>query len=388
MTDLNRNVKITLFGESHGAAVGAVLEGLPAGRKVDEALLTEMMEKRAPGRDKTATARYEADIPEILSGVKDGLTTGAPLAVIVRNNDARSKNYDNIARVPRPGHADLAAYYKYDGFNDVRGGGHFSARVTAPLVAAGAIAIGILKEKGIEIGAHILKVNRVEDSAFDPVHVTAETLKKLSEKKFPVLNAEAEREMRDCIEAARLRRDSVGGVVECAVTGLPNGTGAPHLNGLDSAIAKMIFGLPAVKALEFGEGFRAAELYGTENNDAYYYENGEIVVKTNHAGGVTGGITFGAPVVFRAAFKPTPSVASPQPSVDLRERKNAELTVEGRHDPCVVLRAVPVVIAATAIAVLSVLEEDSAPSDLEKDSASSDLEKGSTLLDLEKEREE
>ena len=349
-------IRLTVFGESHGPAIGAVLDGLPAGEAIDPAMVEAQMARRAPGQDPTATQRKESDAPRVLSGLLDGKTTGAPLCAVIENTSQHSQDYDNLLCVPRPGHADYTAFLRYHGFNDVRGGGHFSGRLTAPIVFAGAVCRQILRRRGIRIGAHVLSVHGASDMPFDPVSIPDSLLEDLSSRYFPTLSEQAQTEMRTEIETARMNLDSVGGVVECAVTGIPGGFGGPLTEGVESSLSSLLFGIPACKGVEFGAGFAAAELYGSENNDSLFLDgSGEIRTKTNRAGGILGGITNGMPIVFRAAFKPTPSIGKEQESVDLLARTDAKLTVKGRHDPCIVPRAVPVVEAAAAVALLDLL---------------------------------
>ena len=317
------NFRISIFGESHASAIGVTIEGLPAGSTVDSGKLQAFLERRAPGRDAFSTSRREADAPEFLCGVKNGIATGAPIAAIIRNSDTRSNDYANLANVPRPGHADYPAEVKFGGCQDRAGGGHFSGRLTAPLCIAGGIALQQLERLGVSVSARAVRIG-------------GET--------------EPER-MEAAIAAARDEGDSVGGVVEAEICGLPAGVGDPMFGGLENRIAQIVFGIPAVKGIEFGEGFAVADLKGSENNDPYGIADGKVVPLTNHAGGILGGISTGAPVVFRVAFKPTPSIAKEQDSVDLEKMEPAKLVVKGRHDPCVVLRAIPCVEAAAAVAV-------------------------------------
>lgn len=317
------NFRISIFGESHAAAIGVTIEGLPAGSPIDSGKLQEFLERRAPGRDAFSTSRREADVPEFLCGVKNGIATGAPITAIIRNSDTRSKDYANLANIPRPGHADYPAEVKFGGCQDRAGGGHFSGRLTAPLCIAGGIALQQIERLGVSVSARAVRIGGETDP----------------------------NRMKAAIAAARDAGDSVGGVVEAEVRGLPPGIGGPMFGGLENRIAQIVFGIPAVKGIEFGEGFAVADLKGSENNDPYGVVDGKVVPLTNHAGGILGGISTGAPVVFRVAFKPTPSIAKEQDSVDLEKMEPAKLVVKGRHDPCVVLRAVPCVEAAAAIAV-------------------------------------
>ena len=350
------NIKLSIFGGSHTEAIGVVLDNLPANEKIDLDAVRVQMARRAPGKDKTATTRAEADEPQILSGLLNGVTTGAPLAAIIANTNTRSKDYSDLKVHPRPGHADYTAAVRYDGANDIRGGGHFSGRLTACLVFAGAVCRQILERRGVVIGAHALQVGAAKDKPFDPVHISAETLEDLSTRFFAVHEAESENAMREEIEKARLDADSVGGVIECAAVGMPAGIGSPMFGGVENVLASILYGIPAVKGVEFGAGFGAAEMRGSENNDPFYYdEDGVVRTETNHAGGILGGITTGMPVVFRVAVKPTPSIGKEQKTVDLENKENSTLAIVGRHDPCIVPRAIPVVEAAAAIALLDMM---------------------------------
>lgn len=349
------NIKLSIFGESHGEAIGAVIDGLPAGESIDFEKILDEMARRAPGKDKTATKRKESDYPEILSGLFNGKTTGAPLCCVIKNSDAHSSDYANFLRFPRPGHADFTAVYRYGGFSDFRGGGHFSGRLTAPMVFAGAVCRQILSRRGVFVGAHLYSVGKVKDIPFDSIKVNCETFKKLHSMNFPVNDPEKEELMRKEIEDARLDGDSVGGVIECAAAGVPVGIGDPIFGGAENLLSKNLFGIPAVKGIEFGAGFSATALRGSENNDSFIIDNGKVKTKTNNAGGILGGITSGMPIIFRLAFKPTPSIFKEQDTVDLKEMTEEKLTIKGRHDPCVAVRAVPVVEAVTAFTLLDML---------------------------------
>ena len=344
---------ISIFGQSHAPAIGVTLDNLPAGQPIDLEALHAFLARRAPGRGPTSTPRKEADQPEILCGLVNGFTGGAPLSAVIRNTNTRSQDYENLRDMPRPGHADYTAQIKYRGFQDLAGGGHFSGRLTAPLCIAGGICLQILKRQGVTVHAHIQRIGRVEDRPFDPLGEG--DLGFLPKMPLPVLRPEAASAMEAEVLSARQAGDSVGGVVECMVQGLPAGVGSPMLESLESRIAGLLFGIPAVKGVEFGEGFRGAGLRGSENNDAFRAEGGEVRTASNHAGGVLGGITTGMPLVLRAAFKPTPSIGRRQETVSLSRLENAELTVQGRHDPCVAHRAVPVVEAVTAAVLLDML---------------------------------
>lgn len=355
-SSFGERIRYTLFGQSHGEAIGVVIDGLPAGEAVDMESLRAFLARRAPGNAPYATARREADEPEILSGLVDGYTCGAPLCAIIRNTGARSGDYDALHFVPRPSHADYAAMLRDGDHADLRGGGHFSGRLTAPLCIAGGIALQLLARRGIAVGAHIQSIAGIADTAFDPVHLTAETLLSPAKAEFPVLDEAAGARMREAIAAAAREGDSVGGVVECCAVGLSaGGLGRGMFGGLESCLAQALFGIPAVKGVEFGLGFASALLRGSENNDPFILENDRIKTATNHHGGSLGGISSGMPLLLRAAFKPTPSIATIQQSVDMTSRQIVALSVSGRHDPCIVPRAVPCVEAATAAVLLDMV---------------------------------
>ena len=341
------NLHIHIFGESHGPTVGVTVEGIPAGERVDLEALQHFLDRRAPGRSAWSTPRKEADVPEFLSGLREGKTCGTPLTAVLRNANTRSGDYDALRDVPRPGHADYTAWVKYGESRDSRGGGHFSGRLTAPLCVAGGICLQLLAKEGITVLSRIAAIGGVWDEGA----LTAST----AEKAFPTVSDAGGEAMRSAIAAARAEGDSLGGIVECAVLGLPAGLGDPMFDGMENRIAAAVFGVPAVKGIEFGAGFAAAGLRGSENNDAFSVENGRIITESNHCGGILGGITDGMPLTFRAAVKPTPSIARPQQSVDLNTGEIVPLTVTGRHDPCIVPRAVPCLEAAAAIAVYDAL---------------------------------
>ena len=346
------NLKISLFGQSHGKGIGVVIDGLPAGERIDMDALRAFMQRRSPGNSDVATARKEEDLPEILSGLVNGVTCGAPLCAVIENKNAHSSDYDALKYVPRPGHADYTAHIKYGGFQDAAGGGHFSGRLTAPLTFAGGICKQILERRGVVIGAHLWSVGQVRDERFDPVHVTGEQLLLPGRKAFPTLSDEAGEKMRESILSAKAMGDSLGGVIECACTGVPSGLGDPMFDGMENRLSRILFAIPAVKGVEFGDGFCAAASMGSVQNDAYYIEETVIKCRTNHAGGILGGITNGMPILFRCAVKPTPSIAGKQESVNLASGQAEMLKIGGRHDPCIAPRAVPVVEAAAAIALL------------------------------------
>ncbi len=357
-SEFGKKVKVSVFGQSHSAGIGAVIDGLPAGIKIDMDRLEAFMSLRAPGKNKLSTARKEADLPEVLSGILDGVTTGAPICAVIRNTDTRSKDYQNIIDIPRPGHSDFSAYMRYGGNNDVRGGGHFSGRLTAPLCFAGGICLQILESRGIYVGAHILSVGEIEDERFDSVHPDREALTGPMWKEFPVIDDEAGQRMQEAILAAAADGDSIGGTIECVIAGVEPGYGEHMADGVENRIAAAIFGIPAVKGIEFGSGFAGSRLRGSQNNDPFCLEDGKIRTVTNNHGGILGGITSGMPIRFAVAVKPTPSISKPQQSVSLSRMEPAELVIKGRHDPCIVHRAVPVVAAVAAMTILDVTDED------------------------------
>lgn len=382
-------IKISIFGESHGEAIGVTIDGLPAGMELDEARIGAFLQRRASRGLPWSTSRKEPDQPRILSGFYRGRTTGAPLAALIENQNMRSADYESLRSIPRPGHADLTATARYDGFQDPRGGGHFSGRLTAPLAFAGAVCMQILEKRGVFIFAHAESVGSCKDRRFDPVRPDLTALRAIGTKAFPVMDDSCADTMIARIMEAKELSDSVGGVVECIALGVPAGLGDPMFDSLESRIASIVFGIPAVKGVEFGDGFDVAARHGSENNDVPYFKGAgqtarqgdgspvlsqyfpirqenrppvpenrppvsplAIRYKTNHAGGIEGGIANGMPIVFRTAFKPTPSIAREQESIDLDRKENIRFEVKGRHDPCIVPRAVPVVEAACAVAIL------------------------------------
>lgn len=349
-------LKISVFGQSHGKAIGVVVDGLPAGEAIDLDELQAFLDRRKPGKDRLSTARKESDAPTFLSGLENGKTCGAPLCAAIENGDQHSGDYAGLTDTPRPGHADYTAAVKWGGQADMRGGGHFSGRLTAPLCIAGGIAKQILARRGIHVGAHLSEVAGIADDPF-PLHPTAELFEKLAAKDFPVLDDGAGERMQQAILAAREELDSVGGIVECAAIGLPAGLGDPMFDGVENRLAAALFGIPAVKGVEFGAGFAAARSRGSENNDAFSVQNGAVVTDTNHAGGILGGITNGMPILLRTAMKPTPSIARAQKTVRLSQMEEIPLEIRGRHDPCIAHRAVPVVEAVTAAVLLDLLLE-------------------------------
>ena len=354
-SSIGQTLKLSLFGESHGGAIGVVLDGLPSGFALDLEEIGREMGRRAPGQDNLSTTRKEADIPQIVSGFFHGRTTGTPLCALIANTDTRSGDYGNLKIAMRPGHADYTAQMRYGGFQDFRGGGHFSGRITAPLVFAGAVCKQMLEKRGIVIGAHIAAIHGVEDALFDPVNLNAGQLKELTYLPFPALDKAQGEKMRTEILAAKYEADSVGGVVECGIVGLPAGLGDPFFDSVESVLSHLLFSVPAVKGVEFGLGFGITRLRGSQSNDSYCYDGDTVKTRTNHNGGLLGGITSGMPIVFRAAVKPTSSIGKPQQTVNLETGQEETLVVKGRHDPCVVQRAVPVLEAAAAIGLCDLL---------------------------------
>ena len=349
-------LKVSVFGQSHGKAIGVVVDGLPAGEAIDLEELDRFLDRRRTGKNRLSTARKESDVPVFLSGLENGVTCGAPLCAVIENSDQHSLDYTELRDKPRPGHADYTAFVKWGGQADMRGGGHFSGRLTAPLCIAGGIARQILARRGVYVGAHLWSVGTERDTPF-PLRPTRELFEAVAAKPFPVLDDQAGERMQALILEARQNLDSVGGVIECAATGMPAGLGDPMFGGVENRLAAALFGIPAVKGVEFGDGFASARAHGSENNDPFAEEDGRVVTETNHAGGILGGITSGMPLVLRTAMKPTPSIARPQRTVSLSAGADAELVIHGRHDPCIAHRAVPVVEAVTAAVLLDLLLE-------------------------------
>lgn len=330
-SEFGKNIRVSIFGESHGAAIGVSIDGMPAGVSVDMERLQHFLDRRAPGRSRFTTARREEDRPEFLCGIRGGVTCGTPITAIIRNRDTRSGDYSQMENIPRPGHADYAERMRYGGNEDCRGGGHFSGRLTAPLCVAGGIFLQALEAEGITVRARILEIG---GNTEDP---------------------------RGEIEKAMAEKDSVGGIIECVVNGMPPGIGDPIYDGLENRISLAVFGIPAVKGIEFGRGFEAARLRGSENNDAFYFDGGTIKTRTNNHGGILGGISSGMPIVFRVAIKPTPSIGKEQDSIRYDTGENVKMTVQGRHDPCIVPRAVPCVEAAAAMAIYDLMAGEIRP---------------------------
>ena len=345
----NGNLRFTIFGQSHSAAIGVTVEGLPAGFTPDMERLSLFMKRRAPGQNDYSTPRAEEDLPEFISGLFEGKVCGAPLTAIIHNNNTRSKDYSELKIKPRPGHADYTAGIKYGGFQDYTGGGHFSGRLTAPLCIVGGLCIQLLEAEGIQVLSRIAELGGIPDHG--------ELVSSTAHKAFPVCDDHQGEQMRKAILDAKADGDSLGGIIECRVTGVPAGLGDPMFGGLENRIASLVFGIPAIKGIEFGLGFESARLRGSENNDAFFSDGDSVFTKTNNSGGILGGISNGMPVWFKAAVKPTPSVLKEQNTVDLSAMAGTTLSIHGRHDPCIVPRAVPCVESAAAIAIYDALLE-------------------------------
>ncbi len=347
--------RISLFGESHSEAIGVVIDGMPSGIELDMNEIMFEMGRRAPGKDAFSTPRTESDVPQILSGVFNGITTGTPICAVIKNTNTRSSDYH--PEIIRPSHADYSGKLRYNGFNDYRGGGHFSGRLTAPIVFAGALAKQIIKKENIQIFSHIRNIGKVYDNEVDYVNPDVETLKNLKEKKLAFINNDKIKDAEEEILNAKGNADSIGGSIETVITGIRGGIGSPFFESVESRLASMLFSVPAVKALEFGIGKEFSEMLGSEANDSFVVEDGKISTKTNNNGGINGGITNGMPVVFSTTIKPTPSIGKEQETVNIETNENITARISGRHDPCIVQRAVPVIEAATAIVLLDLILE-------------------------------
>jgi chorismate synthase len=378
------NIKISVFGESHGLAVGVVIDGLPPGIPLDTRKIDFEMKRRRPGQNIYTTQRTETDKVEIVSGFFNGFTTGTPLCGIIKNNDKRSTDYEDIKNIMRPGHADYTGFVRYNGFGDYRGGGHFSGRLTAPIVFAGAIANQYLEQKGIVIGTHLLQIGNIQDESIDSVNVTTKQLQLFRSMSFPVVNEQVQDKMKEEINAARMECDSVGGILETSIINLPAGIGAPIFDSVESRLSAFVFSIPGVKGIEFGTGFKLSSMRGSDANDEFYIskdkagcstvnlncsdtynreiskntpENNIPRTRTNHSGGINGGITNGMPVLFRTCIKPTSTISKPQHTINIDTMQETEHIFKGRHDPCIAVRAVPVIDAAAALVVMDLLLE-------------------------------
>ncbi|MBQ7153776.1 MAG: chorismate synthase [Clostridia bacterium] len=345
------SITLTLFGESHGPEIGCVIDGLTPGLRVDEESIERLLARRRPNSD-LDTQRREKDPFRIVSGVKDGFTEGTPLAILIPNSDTKKEDYDRFHGAARPGHADYTGYVKYRGFNDPSGGGHFSGRLTAPIVAAGAIVLDALKAKGILVGTHILRLAGIEDRQFGDSETD---IALLEAAEYPVLEASCGERMKEAIAKAKAEKDSVGGVLETAIAGLPAGLGEPWFGGVESQLSATLFGIPAVKGVSFGDGFSMADRKGSEVNDCLRYENGKVVHLSNHQGGINGGITNGCPVIFKTAVRPTPTVGVEQQTIVPKTGENTVLSADGRHDPCIAARACPVIDSVAGLVAADLL---------------------------------
>ncbi|WP_100065207.1 chorismate synthase [Miniphocaeibacter massiliensis] len=357
-SNFGNKIKVSIFGESHGSAIGCVVDGFPAGEKVDTEKLEKFMDRRAPAKNKFGTKRNEKDKVEFMSGIVDGILTGSPLTGVIFNRDHRSKDYKNLELVPRPSHADFTAYVKYKGFADMRGGGHFSGRLTAPICMVGGIAKQILERKNIHIGSHLFSIGDLEDDSYNTVNLSKKELELASTSEFPVINNEVSKKMQKLLDDIRMEEDSIGGIIQTGVLGLPIGLGNPMFDGIENKLAKVLFGIPGVKGVEFGSGFEGTKLKGSEHNDGFDLIEGKIVTKTNNNGGIIGGISNGMPVLFKVAMKPTPSISKEQNSINLNTNEREKLVIKGRHDPCIAIRAVPVIEAIAATVVLDLMMEE------------------------------
>lgn len=350
------NIKLSIFGESHGEAIGITLDGLPSGFEIDLEEVDKELERRAPGRNKMSTARKEGDRVQIVSGFFNGRTTGTPLCGIIKNEDKKSRDYSKLKSVMRPGHGDYPGYIKYNGFNDYRGGGHFSGRITAPVVFAGALLKQILRKEGIEVFARIKSIGHIEDKSIDFTYINKIEFIEARDKEMAVLDDEALRLMKERILEVKEEGDSIGGVVECVIVGLKGGIGSPFFNSIESNISQLAFSVPGVKGIEFGAGFEISKMKGSESNDTYYLHGNDVKTRTNNNGGITGGISNGMPIVFRCAIKPTSSIYINQDTIDIETMTETNLQVVGRHDPCIVQRALPVIEAIAAIGIYDLMK--------------------------------
>ena len=345
------NLKLSIFGTSHGHSIGMTLEGIPAGLSVDSEKLQQFLNRRAPGQNQWSTARKEADIPHFQSGLTDGITNGEPISAVIYNQNVRSSDYEELKYIPRPGHADFAAWMKYGLDFDMSGGGPFSGRMTAPMCIAGGLCKQWLEAMGIRIGAHIAWIDDIDDNRFDPVNPDLDGV----QTDFPVLSRICGEQMQEAIALAKKKSDSVGGIIECAIVGLPAGIGGELFGGIESKISQIVYSIPAVKGVDFGLGFANMYHAGSYTNDEFAIIDTKVTTTTNHCGGILGGVTTGMPVLFRVAIKPTPSIGKPQQSVNLKTMEKVTIQIKGRHDPCIVPRAVPVVEAAAAIAIYDLI---------------------------------
>lgn len=351
-----QNLKVTVFGQSHSDSIGVVIDGLEAGIKINYDLINKQLDRRKPGKNRLSTRRKEDDDYKFISGIVDGYTCGSSICAVIKNKDYIKKDYDELRYKPRPSHADYPAYVKYKGFNDISGGGQFSGRLTAPITLAGSIAEDILNKKGIRIVSRVYSIKDIKDKALDYDNLQFSDLEGLYKEDFPVIDQTKKRQMSDLINKTREEKDSVGAIIECFVFGMPVGIGEPLYDSMESRIASAIFSIPGIRGIEFGTGFEATKMFGSEHNDEYYIDKeGKVKTKTNHHGGIIGGLTTSMPIIFRAAFKPTSSIAKMQNTVDLNTMENTKLEIKGRHDPCIAIRGIPVVEIITALSILDLM---------------------------------
>jgi len=356
-THYGKNIDVEIYGGSHDEKIGVIFKGLPIGTAINIDKLLKFMARRAPGKNEFSTTRREADMPVFIEGVTDNVTTSDTVHAVIYNTNQRSSDYNNLSFIPRPSHADYAAKMKYGEKVDLRGGGHFSGRLTAPLCIVGGICLQILEEKNIHIGAHLLSVGNANDIPFDSVNLNVTDINELHSMDFPVIDQIRAEKIKEEISKVKSEGDSVGAIIECAAIGLPAGLGEHMFWGVENRISSIVFGIPAVKGIEFGNAFEGTRKKGSENNDTFYTDGKKIYTQTNNCGGILGGMTNGMPLVFRAAMKPTPSIFKEQDSVDMVTMKNVKLSIKGRHDPCVAVRAVPVFEAAAAIAIFDLISD-------------------------------
>jgi len=349
------NIKISIFGESHGKGIGIVIDGLPPGENINFDDVNLQLQRRRPGNSHLTTERKESDIPQIISGILNETTTGTPLCAVINNENANSADYYQQNFLLRPGHGDYTDYIRYQGFSDFRGGGHFSGRLTAPLVFAGAVCKQILKRKNISIGSHISSVCSIFDKPFDGVNIPSELLESLSREFLPLINKSKKSEIEDEILKAKSDGDSLGGTIECAIVGLPAGIGNPIFDNIESKISSLVFGIPGIKGIEFGNGFHSSAIKGSENNDSFIFKDGKIQTTTNNHGGILGGISSGMPIIFKTSFKPTPSISKPQKTINFKDNSYQEISTKGRHDPCIAIRGGPIVEGVAGIAILDLI---------------------------------
>lgn len=355
---MGNKFKISLFGESHGKCVGVVIDGMPPGFEIDMAKLKSFLDRRRPGSSKLATPRSEKDKPVFMSGLKENLSTGFPLCVIIENEDKKSSDYDNLKNIPRPSHCDYTALLKYGGFADLNGSGHMSGRLTAPICIAGGIAKQMLESMGVFVGAHLYAVGDVKDKQYDLVNLDVETLKKTDNTDFPAIDENQSEEMKELIQITKEDKDSIGSIIEIGVVGIPKAVGKPIFNTVEGRLSQMAFSIPGVKGVEFGMGFDCAKLKGSKHNDDYMVVDWKIKTSTNNSSGIVSGMTNGMPIVYRCAFKPTASIGKVQTSVNLKTMKEEKLLIEGRHDPCIGVRAVSVMEAATSLVLIDMIMEE------------------------------